>query len=47
MGYAHNVANEYTSIGGTNVYYDAVGNLAVDQNGYQHFYDYENRLQEI
>ena len=25
MAYAHNAANEYTSIGGTNVYYDAVG----------------------
>jgi len=29
------------------VIYDDLGNLAVDQNGYQYFYDYENRLEEI
>ena len=47
MAYAHNAANEYTSIGGTNVYYDAVGNLSKDAAGYQYFYDYENHLQEL
>jgi RHS repeat-associated protein len=45
--YAHNVANEYTSIGGTNVSHDAAGNLSADPNGYTYEYDNDNRLTKI
>ena len=42
-----NPANEYYTIGGTEVQYDATGNLAVDEDGRQYFYDEQNRLIEI
>ncbi len=45
--YAANIANEYTSIGGTAVSYDAAGNLSGDHRGYTYEYDYENRLTAI
>lgn len=34
LAYADNDANEYTSIGGTAVTYDAAGNLTYDDRGY-------------
>jgi RHS repeat-associated protein len=39
--------NEYDYICGTEVLYDAAGNLTRDKNGYTYRYDYENRLVEI
>jgi len=42
-----NTANEYASIGGTPVTYDAAGNLSVDQNGRQYSYDELNRLKQV
>ncbi|HNQ24817.1 MAG TPA: RHS repeat-associated core domain-containing protein [Phycisphaerae bacterium] len=45
--YANNVANEYTSIGGTAVYYDPAGNLTHDELDYKYWYDHENRLTRV
>ncbi len=52
--YAPNIVNEYTSIGGTAVSYDAAGNLSADHRSgdpsgtaYNYHYDYENRLTAI
>ena len=42
-----NAANEYPTIGGTAVTYDAAGNLAVDQAGRQYSYDELNRLKQV
>ena len=42
-----NTANEYPTIGGTEVTYDAAGNLAVDQAGRQYSYDELNRLKQV
>ncbi|NLH17242.1 MAG: hypothetical protein GX455_11740 [Phycisphaerae bacterium] len=42
--YTHNTANEYLTVGGTTVYYDAAGNLTQDHRGYQYDYDQDNRL---
>ena len=47
MDYDHNVANEYTAIGGATVLYDAAGNLTSDAAGYEYHYDYENRLTQV
>lgn len=35
------------SVGGTNLEYDAAGNLAKDADGYEYEYDYENRIVKI
>ena len=46
--YAANIANEYTSIGGTAVSYDDVPVICLsDHRGYTYEYDYENRLTAI
>ena len=52
--YVPNIANEYTSIGGTAVSYDNAGNLTADHRSgdpsgtaYNYHYDYENRLTAI
>jgi YD repeat-containing protein len=45
--YTHNTANEYLTVGGTTVYYDAAGNLSRDRGGYQYFYDQDNRLTQV
>jgi len=42
-----NAANEYPTIGGTAISYDAAGNLSVDQGGRQYSYDELNRLTQI
>jgi len=42
-----NLTNRYNSVGGTNLTYDAAGNLTQDKDGYQYAYDYENRIVEI
>lgn len=42
-----NAANEYSTIGGSGVTYDAAGNLTVDEVGRQYFYDEQNRLVQI
>lgn len=42
-----NAANEYATIGGTGVTYDAAGNLTADEPGRQYFYDEQNRLTQI
>ena len=42
--YAANEVNEYTSIGGVSVYYDANGNLSRDEYDFEYTYDHENRL---
>ena len=42
-----NQANEYASIGGLTVSYDAAGNLSVDESGRQFSYDERNRLTQI
>jgi RHS repeat-associated protein len=42
-----NAANEYPTIGGIAVTYDAAGNLSVDQNGRQYSYEEHNRLTQI
>ena len=47
VAYLHNVANEYTSIGGQSVSHDAAGNLSADDNGYTYEYDHDNRLTKI
>ena len=47
IAYAHNLANEYTSVGGNGVTHDDAGNLTTDDSGYVYSYDYENRLTEI
>lgn len=39
--------NRYASVGGVSLDYDAAGNLVTDKDGYQHYYDYENRVIEI
>jgi len=41
VAYSHNVANEYTAIGGTNVSHDAAGNLSAD--GYTYEYNYDRK----
>ncbi len=40
-------ANEYVSVGGTGVAYDAAGNLQTDASGHQYLYDEQNRLTEV
>ena len=45
--YANNVANEYTTVGGTSVEYDAAGNLTLDERDFGYEYDYENRLTKV
>ncbi len=40
-------ANEYATIDGLSVQYDAAGNLTVDEDGRQYFYDEQNRLTEL
>ncbi len=42
-----NAANEYLTIGGSPLTYDAAGNLTVDQAGRQYSYDEHNRLKQI
>jgi len=42
-----NAANEYATIGGTGVIYDAAGNLIVDEAGREYFYDEHNRPTRI
>ena len=42
--YAANGVNEYTSIGGVSVHYDANGNLSRDEDDFEYTYDHENRL---
>ena len=42
-----NPANEYATIGGVAVTYDAAGNLARDEDGRYYDYDEQNRLTEI
>jgi RHS repeat-associated protein len=42
-----NAANEYPTIGGSPITYDAAGNLAIDQAGRQYSYDEHNRLKQI
>jgi RHS repeat-associated protein len=42
-----NAANEYPTIGGNPLTYDAAGNLTVDQAGRQYSYDEHNRLKQI
>jgi YD repeat-containing protein len=44
---AINPANEYPTIGGSAVTYDAAGNITVDQDGRQYAYDEQNRLIQI
>jgi len=39
--------NRYDGVGGSNLTYDAAGNLTTDPNGYEYVYDYENRLIRI
>jgi len=39
--------NRYTSIGGTGISHDFAGNLTIDKDGYDYFYDYENRIVKI
>jgi RHS repeat-associated protein len=45
--YANNRANEYTSIGGASVLYDAAGNISRDDRGFEYAYDYDNRLTQV
>ena len=47
IAYAANAVNEYTTIGGVSVAYDACGNLSQDAAGYQYFYDHDNRLTQV
>ena len=47
IAYSHNIANEYTNIGGNSVSHDAPGNISVDADGYKYYYDYENRLTKV
>ena len=42
-----NTNNEYDTIGGNSLAYDAAGNMTEDADGYDYTYDYENRLVEI
>lgn len=42
-----NAANEYAAIDGNPLTYDAAGNLTVDEDGRQYFYDEFNRLTEV
>jgi len=42
-----NLTNRYNSVGDANLSHDAAGNLTTDKDGYQHQYDYENRLVKI
>ena len=42
-----NPANEYVSIAGSAVFYDAAGNLQVDEDGRQYTYDEHNRLTQV
>lgn len=42
-----NAVNEYSTIAGVPVTYDAAGNLATDEDGRQYFYDEQNRLVEV
>jgi YD repeat-containing protein len=44
---AVNAANEYASIDGDALTYDAAGNLTVDEDGRQYFYDQFSRLTEV
>ncbi|MBK9121340.1 MAG: RES domain-containing protein [Phycisphaerales bacterium] len=44
---AVNAANEYASIDDNPLTYDAAGNLTVDEDGRQYFYDEFNRLTEV
>jgi hypothetical protein len=44
IAYAANAVNEYTTIGGVGVAYDACGNLSKDAAGYSYAYDHDNRL---
>ena len=44
IAYAANTVNEYTSIGGVSVAYDACGNLSKAAAGYSYAYDHDNRL---
>jgi len=42
-----NLTNRYNTVGGANLTYDQAGNLAVDKDGYNYEYDYENRIVKI
>lgn len=42
-----NAANEYATVGGNAVQYDAAGNLTVDEDGRTYQYDERNRLIEV
>ena len=42
-----NPANEYSTVGGQSVTYDDAGNLSVDEDGRQYFYDEFDRLTEV
>jgi len=46
MAYQHNLANEYTSVGGAALSYHAAGNLSADAT-YAYQYDHDNRLTKI
>jgi len=41
------LTNRYDSVGGSTLTYDAAGNLTKDKQGYQYYYDYENRIIKI
>jgi len=39
--------NRYMAIGGNSITHDDAGNLTTDKDGYDYFYDYENRVVKI
>jgi len=39
--------NRYSSVGGNSISHDFAGNLTIDKDGYEYFYDYENRIVKI
>ncbi|HUT31498.1 MAG TPA: hypothetical protein VMX13_17010 [Sedimentisphaerales bacterium] len=45
--FVDNLTNRYDSVGDANLSYDSAGNLTADKDGYEHEYDYENRIVKI
>ncbi|MHC4621197.1 MAG: RHS repeat-associated core domain-containing protein, partial [Planctomycetota bacterium] len=41
------LTNRYSKVGDANITYDQAGNLALDKDGYEYEYDYENRIVKI
>ena len=41
------LTNRYESIDGNSLEYDTAGNMTTDKDGYNYYYDYENRIIEI